>query len=82
MNEIYIKASDLEESLVERVNKETPLSNGDILAISDLVDIIDELLYKIDTLEEEFEDYKQYVKDNYKQRSPYDLYGISERDFH
>ena len=62
MNEIYIKASDLEESLVERVNKETPLSNGDILAISDLVDIIDELLYKIDTLEEEFEDYKQEVQ--------------------
>jgi hypothetical protein len=82
MNEIYIKASDLGEGLVERINKETPLANGDILAISDIVDILDDLLYKIDKLEEEFEDYKQYIADNYKERSPYEMYGISERDFH
>lgn len=55
MNEIYIKASDLGENLVERVEKHTPISNGDILSIKDLVDIIDELLYKIEKLEEDIE---------------------------
>lgn len=58
MNEIYIKASDLGESLIERVEKHTPISNGDILSIGDIVDIIDELLYKIEKLEEELDEYK------------------------
>ena len=58
MNEIYIKASDLGESLVERAEKHTPISNGDILSIGDLVDIIDELLYKIEKLEEDLDEYK------------------------
>ena len=58
MNDIYIKASDLGVSLIERVEKHTPISNGDILSIGDLVDIIDELLYKIDKLEEEIDEYK------------------------
>lgn len=58
MNEIYIKASDLGESLVERIGKHTSISNGDILSIGDLVDIIDELVYEIEKLEEELDEYK------------------------
>lgn len=58
MNEIYIKASDLGESLVERVKKYTSISNGDILSVGDLVDIIDELVYEIEKLEEDLDRYK------------------------
>lgn len=54
----------------------------DLLSIEDLLGIIQDLYYENERLKEEFEDYKQYVADNYKQRSPYDLYGISEREFH
>ena len=57
MNEVYIKASDL-GGLIDNIEKHTPISKGDILSINDLCDIIDELIYKIDKLEEELDEYK------------------------
>ena len=46
--------------------------------------MLEELLMEIDRIEEEYEDYKEYVSENYKQipKSYYEEYGISEKDFH
>lgn len=45
--------------------------------------MLEELLMEIDRLEEEYEDYKENVSENYKQipKSYYELYGVSEKDF-
>ena len=44
--------------------------------------MLEELLGMIYDLEEKYEDYKEYVHDNYKPIDNYELYGISEKDFH
>ncbi len=54
----------------------------DLISINDLLGIIQDLYYENERIKEEFEDFKRQVEDNYKPLSPYELYGISERDFH
>lgn len=83
--ELFLKATELEnfDTLqIDKLKKYIPIEKSDILSIDDLLSMIQELYYECERLTEKYEDYKQYVEDNYKQRSPYDLYGISERDFH
>lgn len=50
--------------------------------IEDLFEIIDDLYFKLDRLQEEFDDYKEYVKDNYRELSQAELIGFNERDFY
>ena len=54
----------------------------DLLSIDDLLGIIQDLYYENERLKEELEDEKRDKEDNYKPLSPYELYGISERNFH
>lgn len=54
----------------------------DLLTIEDLLGIIEDLYYENERLKEEYEDFKRQVEDNYKPLSPYELYGISEKDFY
>lgn len=47
--------------------------------------IIDELCSKIDYLQEKIEDmeekHQEEIRDFYKPKSPYEIYGLNERDF-
>jgi hypothetical protein len=82
MNNVYIKRKDLldfdciREETLERMG-----INKDILSIEDLLVVLEELYADKERLEEELEDLKQDVRDNYKPISPYEMYGVSERDF-
>lgn len=80
MKEVYVNIKDFGKATRETFEKIG--FNKDLITIEELVVAIEDLQCNVETLKEEMEDYKQYVQDNYKQRSPYDLYGISERDFH
>lgn len=55
------------------------------LVNEDAFEIIDNLCSEIDRLQEELEEQKEYyenqIKDYYKPISPYEFYGINERDF-
>lgn len=42
---------------------------------AELIDIISDLDYEKEMSQEEFEDYKEFVKDNYKQKTNEEIYG-------
>ena len=47
----------------------------------DLHDENEELKYEKEKLQEDFEKYKQIVADYYVKKSPYEIYGVNEKDF-
>lgn len=47
-----------------------------------VVAMFEDMFCEIDSLEEKIEDMEQDIRDNYKPISPYEMYGVSERDFH
>jgi len=77
MDEIFIKTSSydcLEKHFKDR----------DLTTIEELIGLIEDLDYDLENLKEEFDDFKNEVKEHYKPIpfDPYDEYGISESDFH
>ena len=44
--------------------------------------MFEDLFGEIDSLEEKIEDMEENIRDNYRPISPYEMYGVSERDFH
>lgn len=44
--------------------------------------MFEDLFCEINDLEEKIEDIKQDIRDNYRPISPYEMYGVNERDFH
>ena len=57
------------------------LFNKDAITVQEILEKYDELKSDYDYLNEEYENYKQYVKDNYKMISPNEMYCISDGDF-
>lgn len=47
-----------------------------------IIGMLEDLLCEIDYLKERYNDLEKDVQDNYKPISPYEMYGISERDFY
>ena len=51
-----------------------------------VVEMIDDLCREIDRLQEELEEqqenYENKIKDYYKPKSPYEIYGVNEHDFY
>lgn len=86
----------IDKEIYERVKKET-MTDYEVQYTKDPDDdyvwvfnnhqiesMLENLLGEIIDLQERFEDYKEYVSENYKQipRNYYEEYGISEKDFH
>lgn len=84
MKDIFIKTNEFTENELYQINKHTyrDYRNNDIMSIEELFVVVQELLGKCEELEEKLDDEIEYRQDNFKPRSPYDLYGISENDFH
>lgn len=61
MNEIYIKTNDLPRSITNQCFK-----YQDIITLEDLIDELEDKLYELDALEDEYNNFKQDVEDNYK----------------
>ena len=83
MNNVYIKRKDLLD--FDCIREETLERMGikkDILSIEDLLVVLEELYADKERIEEEYEDFKRQVEDNYEPISPYKMYGVSERDFY
>lgn len=57
------------------------LFNKDTITVQEILEKYDELKSDYDYINEEYENYKQYVKDNYKMISPSEMYCISDGDF-
>lgn len=61
MNEVFIDIRK-ENELIKKL-----FTNKDYVSVEDLLAVIEELQDELDHKDEVFEDYKQYVADNYRQ---------------
>ena len=55
---------------------------SDTITIEELFSTIDELNDEIDRLEEKYSEFKEYVKDNYRELSQAELIGYNPRNFY
>lgn len=53
----------------------------DLYTVDELIEIIEDLKYQIENLQEEKKEFEQQVEDNYRPLSAYELTGMSESDF-
>lgn len=58
------------------------LKEKDLWSVEELLNKLADLESDNHSLQEEFDDYKQNITDNYEPVSPYKMYGVSESDFH
>ena len=77
----------IEEDVLERIEKMTMTdyeAEGNFLPVDSINDIIEDLLYEIDRLQEKISDMEQDIEENYeaKKFNPYTEYGVSEKDFY
>ena len=75
MNEVYIKATDLNKWVAQN------FPNKDLISIDELIGCIEELTCDVEHLTEELEDLKQNIEDNYRPIPDSEKYGISDSDF-
>lgn len=57
-------------------------NQADTISISDLIDAVDNLIYEKHCLEEEIEDIKQDIQDNYKPIPYSKQVEVSDKDFY
>lgn len=58
------------------------LPKKDLVTLEEILNDYEDALFEINELEEQIKMLEQDIEDNYKPLSPYEMYGISERDFH
>ena len=75
MNDVYIKATDLNKWITKHFPKQ------DLISINELIGCIEELTCEVEHLQEELEDLKQNIEDNYRPIPESEKYGISDSDF-
>ena len=73
MNNIYIKAEEIPTELIEKY-----FNNKDLVTIDQLICALDDANFDLKKLEEEFEDYKNYVESNYREMSYAEQIGYPE----
>lgn len=76
MDEVYILSKDVNSWISKYFN------NKDVVSVGYLIGIIEELDNEVERLTEELENTKRYYQDNFRQISDYELYNVSESDFH
>lgn len=57
-------------------------NQADTISVEDLINAVDNLIYEKHCLEEEIEDIKQDMQDNYRPIPYSTQVGISDKDFH
>ena len=81
---MYWKLSDKDKETIERISKITGVDyelKGNLVPIDSLIYALFDMLYEYDVKEEELEDLKQDLEDNYKPIPVAEQVGISDRDF-
>lgn len=61
----------------------TDIDSDDYIEVSDLLELIEELNYAVKHVQEEFDDFKNEVEEDYvpRYKDEYELYGVSRNDF-
>ena len=75
----YEKLDKEELEMIKNISKLTMTNYeiiGDFIPVDSWKNLAEDLLYEFDKLQEEFDDYKEFVKDNYKQKTNEEIYGI------
>ena len=74
----------LVDEIEERTSTNYEVDNDRYICVSNLICIIYDLWCEIEHLEEEYEDLENDLRDNYEPRykTPYEEYGVSEKDFY
>lgn len=55
---------------------------NDYIPVDSFISAIEDLICEIHNQEERYEDLEQNIRDNYRQLSPAEMYGISDKDFY
>lgn len=74
----YEKLGKEELEMIKNISKLTMTNyeiTGDFIPVDSWKSLAEDLLYELDKLQEEFDDYKEFVKDNYKQKTNEEIYG-------
>lgn len=74
MSELYITTISLPEWLVEKYFK-----NKSLVSVEEIINVIEDLDDDLERVEEQFEDYKKFVNDNYKFIDTREAIGYDER---
>lgn len=76
----------MENIYIDMREQGTTLSNyfkyKDFVSVEEVLTRLEELIDDIDHLQEEFEDYKRDVEDNYRPLTQAEQIGYNERDFY
>lgn len=75
MKDIYVDLRTQNKSMREA------FKNKDLVSVYDLLDKIEDLVFELEAVKEEYEDFKKDVEDNYKYMPIDEQAGISDRDF-
>lgn len=75
MENIYVDMRKQGAILYNRFHK-------DFVSVEDVLTELEEVIDDMEALQEEFDNYKEYVKDNYRELSQAELIGYNERDFY
>ena len=79
----YEKLDKEELEMIKNISKLTMTNyeiTGDFIPVDSWKSLAEDLLYELDKLQEEFDDYKEFVKDNYIPRPMSDYTGDLEDD--
>lgn len=72
---VYVNMKEINEDIADYFD------GKDLVTIDELLDGIDNLLYEVKHLQEEMDDYKKYVEDNYNPIPYSEQVCVSDRDF-
>ena len=64
MNNVFIKTDEMPSWLADKLFK-----NKDLVSLDEIICALEDTLDDLDHLQEEFDDYKEYIESNYKEMS-------------
>ena len=73
---MYYLLSEKEKELMQKIEKETNTKYmfGDMISVEAMLSMIEDLKYELEREKERYEDLEQNIQDNYKLKSPSELY--------
>ena len=79
MEQVYIVIKDMNECFLKHYLEKR--FKKDLISIDELLGLTEDLIGEVDSLEEQLEDLKQDLHDNYKPISASEMYDIDDRYF-
>ena len=74
MNNIFVKIEEIPQWLIDKYFK-----NKDLVSVDEIIATLDNVDYELRELQEDFNNYKNYVEENYQEIPERDKIGYDER---